>query len=270
MSQTPTSPRASSPSKGHGWRLAAAAASAQQAQIRKTVPATAPSFTTLREANAYLNGQVTLLKARLAECLSREETEVVKARIEAAEERGRSLAVDLEASEARGQSAALHVSALQQEVSSLREELARAAERDRLSREELKEQQSAGAERYKLVLARAELQAAEAAEDRAALLAAQEETAQEVLLRGQTAAEAEAAAEVAAAQLVAARRHAAEAEAAAKQAELQPWSPNLNSHPTLTLALTRTLARARTPTQTERPLLRPSRPSCRGTSWRRR
>ena len=116
----PTSPRASSPSKGRGWRLAAAAASAQEAQIRKTQPATAPSFATLREANAYLNGQVTLLKARLAECLSREETEVVKARVEAAEEWGRSLAVDLEASEARGQSAALHVSALEQEVSSLR------------------------------------------------------------------------------------------------------------------------------------------------------
>ena len=98
---------------------------------------------------------MTLLKARLAECLSREETEAVKLRCEVAEERGRNLAVDLEASEGRGQSAALGASALQQEVASLREELARAAERDRISREELKEQQSAGAERYKLVLVRA-------------------------------------------------------------------------------------------------------------------
>ena len=97
---------------------------------------------------------MTLLKARLAECLSREETEAVKSRCEVAEERGRNLAVDLEASEGRGQSAALGASALQQEVASLREELARAAERDRISREELKEQQSAGAERYKLVLVR--------------------------------------------------------------------------------------------------------------------
>jgi len=153
--QSPKSPRASSPGKGHGWRLAAAAASAQQAQIRKTAVSTTPSFTTLKEANAYLNGQVTVLKARLAECLSREETEAVKARCETAEERARNLALDLEASEGRGQSTALGASALQQEVSSLREELARAAERDRRSREELKEQQSAGAERYKLVLVRA-------------------------------------------------------------------------------------------------------------------
>ena len=116
---------------------------------------------------------MTLLKARLAECLSREETEAVKSRCEVAEERGRNLAVDLEASEGRNQGAALGASALQQEVASLREELARAAERDRLSREELrlsreelkeqqstgaeryKEQQSTGAERYKLVLVRA-------------------------------------------------------------------------------------------------------------------
>ena len=126
------SPRAASPGKGHGWRLAAAAASAQQAQIRKTSAATAPSFTTLREANAYLNGQVTLLKTRLAECLSREETETVKARCEMAEERVRSIAVELETAEGRGQSEVTRGAALQQEVTSLREELARAAERDRI------------------------------------------------------------------------------------------------------------------------------------------